>query len=165
MAVLRDSPHRRYNTLTDEWVLVSPHRAKRPWQGQVEKQAGDERPPYDPTCYLCPGNTRAGGARNPAYESTFVFDNDFSAILPDTPAAVEQQALLRAESMPGNCRVICFSPRHDLTLPEMAVADIRRVVDVWAEQILDLGAKYRWVHGLLESAPARPDLVRGHAAQ
>ncbi len=145
MGVLKDHPHRRHNPLTGEWVLVSPHRALRPWQGQVEKLAGDERPPYDATCYLCPGNTRAGGIRNPVYDSTFVFDNDFSAILPDTPVSIEHRGLLRLESVPGTCRVICFSPRHDLTLPEMAVADIRRVVDVWAEQVTDLGSRYRWV--------------------
>lgn len=141
-----DHPHRRYNPLTDEWVLVSPHRTKRPWQGQVERPPQEIRPPYDPHCYLCPGNSRAGGLQNPQYENTFVFTNDFSALLPDTPpASLAAQALLRAESEPGTCRVICFSPRHDLTLPEMALADIRRVVDVWAEQITELGRQYRWV--------------------
>ncbi len=145
MGVLKDHPHRRHNPLTGEWVLVSPHRSLRPWQGQVEKIPDDLRPRHDPTCYLCPGNKRAGGIENPQYENTFVFDNDFAAILPDTPVSIEQRALLRLESVPGACRVICFSPRHDLTLPEMAVHDIRRVVDVWAEQLLDLGAKYRWV--------------------
>ena len=145
MGVLKDHPHRRHNPLTGEWVLVSPQRALRPWQGQVEKLPTEERPRYDPTCYLCPGNTRAGGVHNPAYDSTFVFDNDFSAILPDTPVSLEHRGLLRLESVPGTCRVICFSPRHDLTLPEMAVPDIRRVVDVWAEQVSELGARYRWV--------------------
>ncbi|GAB4533881.1 MAG: galactose-1-phosphate uridylyltransferase [Anaerolineae bacterium] len=139
-------PHRRHNPLTGEWVLVSPHRTRRPWQGQVERAPQETRPAYDPDCYLCPGNERAGGRRNPNYESTFVFTNDFSALLPDTPPAPpDAHALLRLESEPGTCRVICFTPRHDLTLPEMPVADIRRVVDVWAGQVAELGERYRWV--------------------
>jgi UDPglucose--hexose-1-phosphate uridylyltransferase len=141
-----EHPHRRYNALTGDWVLVSPHRTKRPWQGQVERPPQETRPAYDPTCYLCPRNERAGGKRNPDYASTFVFTNDFSALLPDTPAApAAGNALLQAESEQGECRVICFSPRHDLTLPEMPVEDIRRVVDVWAEQTAELGQRYRWV--------------------
>jgi len=139
-------PHRRYNPLTDEWVLVSPHRTDRPWQGRVERPAQKSRPKYDPDCYLCPGNRRAGGARNPEYTRTYVFSNDFAALLPDTPeAAVESHPLLRAVTEPGICCVVCFSPRHDLTLPEMSVAGIRQVVDVWAAQIAELGARYRWV--------------------
>ncbi len=141
-----DHPHRRYNALTGEYVLVSPHRAKRPWQGQVEKTPQETRPQYEPTCYLCPGNTRMGGNVNPTYEHTYVFPNDFSAILPDTPEAEESaHPLLKLESVKGICKVICFSPRHDLTLPEMAVPDIRRVVDTWADLIIDLGRTYRWV--------------------
>jgi UDPglucose--hexose-1-phosphate uridylyltransferase len=140
-----EHPHRRCNPLTGEWVLVSPHRTQRPWQGQVEKAPPEERPAYDPECYLCPGNERAGGVRNPNYDSTFVFTNDFAALLPDTPPAHSDQPLLRFESQPGTCRVVCFSPRHDLTLPEMAPADIRRVVDVWAEQVVELGQRFRWV--------------------
>jgi UDPglucose--hexose-1-phosphate uridylyltransferase len=138
-------PHRRLNPLTGEWILVSPHRTQRPWLGQVEKRPADERPQHDPACYLCPGNTRAGGVINPAYEHTFVFDNDFSSVLPDTMEAQYQDSMMRAESMPGACRVVCFSPRHDLTLPEMDRPDIRRVVDVWAAQISELGQTYRWV--------------------
>lgn len=142
-----EHPHRRYNPLTGEWILVSPHRTKRPWQGQVEKAPPDTRPAHDPKCYLCPGNERAGGLRNPSYDSTFVFTNDFAALLPDTPSHFGENGsgLLRAESEQGTCRVICFSPRHDLTLPEMAGADIRHVVDVWADQVTELGQTYRWV--------------------
>ncbi len=140
-----EHPHQRLNPLTGEWVLVSPHRTKRPWQGQVEKLPPDNRPAYDPKCYLCPGNERAGGAQTPPYTSTFVFTNDFASLLPDTPDAEVSDPLLTASSARGTCRVICFSPRHDLTLPEMALPDIRRVVDVWAEQITDLGQTYRWV--------------------
>jgi UDPglucose--hexose-1-phosphate uridylyltransferase len=140
-----EHPHRRHNPLTGEWVLVSPHRTQRPWQGQVEKAPPEERPAYDPDCYLCPGNERAGGVRNPYYDSTFVFTNDFAALLLDTPPAHSDQPLLRFESQPGTCRVVCFSPRHDLTLPEMAPADIRHVVDVWAEQVVELGQRFRWV--------------------
>lgn len=141
-----EHPHRRYNALTGDWVLISPHRTKRPWQGQVERPPQETRPAYDPTCYLCPGNERAGGLRNPAYDTTFVFTNDFAALLPDTPdAPASSHPLLQADSESGACRVICFSPRHDLTLPLMPVADVRRVVDVWAGQITELGQRYRWV--------------------
>lgn len=134
-------PHRRYNPLTNEWILVSPQRSERPWLGQVEKRPPEAQPSYDPECYLCPGNVRANGERNPLYASTFVFDNDFPALLPDTPPAkLDEKGLLRAASERGVCRVICFSPLHDLTLPEMSLPDIRRVVDVWAEQTAALGA-------------------------
>ncbi len=140
-----EHPHRRQNPLTGDWVLVSPHRTKRPWLGQVEKPPPDERPGYDPGCYLCPDNERAGGARNPQYDATFVFTNDFAALLDDAPQFQGDHPLLRQESEQGTCRVVCFSPRHDLTLPEMAEADIRRVVNVWADQVSELGLKYRWV--------------------
>jgi UDPglucose--hexose-1-phosphate uridylyltransferase len=146
MFSLSDHPHRRYNPLADEWVLVSPHRTKRPWQGQVESRAPEQRPAYDPQCYLCPGNERAGGVANPAYQSTFVFTNDYAALLSDTPAGAFEQhtpdgaALLRAVSERGTSRVVCFSPRHDLTMAEMEVAALREVVDVWAEQYNELGA-------------------------
>ncbi len=139
-------PHRRYNPLTAEWVQISPHRTQRPWRGQTEKPPPETRPRYDSACYLCPGNTRAGGVLNPVYKNTFVFDNDFAAILPDTPESPSTSLpLLQFRSVKGACRVICFSPRHDLTLPEMGIEDIRMVVDVWANQTADLGAKYQWV--------------------
>ncbi len=140
---LSDHPHRRYNPLTGEWILVSPHRAKRPWQGQQEKSQQEKRPEYDPKCYLCPGNERAGGAaKNPDYQETFVFTNDFSSLLPDTPDGNFQQGeLFKAESEKGICRVICFSPRHDLTIPEMAVKDIKKVVDLWQKEYQELGDK------------------------
>lgn len=138
---LTDHPHRRYNSLTGEWILVSPHRAKRPWQGKIENAPMEKRLQYDPECYLCPGNQRAGGQRNPLYESTFVFDNDFSALKPEVgeEAHFNNGELLIARSEPGICRVVCFSPLHDLTLAEMAVADIRRVVDVWTDEYRVLG--------------------------
>ncbi len=134
--------HRRYNPLTGEWVLVSPHRTKRPWLGQVEKSPPEDRPQHDPNCYLCPGNERAGGNVNPDYKQTFVFDNDFAALLPDGPhEAPDQGPFFRVQPETGICRVICFSPRHDLTLPEMPVHEIRRVIDVWCEQVVELGAR------------------------
>lgn len=141
-----EHPHRRYNPLTGEYVLVSPHRMKRPWQGQVEKVVEEKRPFHDPTCYLCPSNKRSSGEINPDYDSTYVFTNDFAALMPETPTAeATKNGLLQTESVRGTCRVICFSPRHDLSLPEMAVSEIRQVVDVWAEQTAVLGQTYRWV--------------------
>src|SRR5438874_9115588 len=132
MLQLDQVPHRRFNPLTREWVLVSPHRTQRPWQGQIEKDATGTQPDYDPECYLCPGNSRAGGARNPNYTSTFVFDNDFAALKPDTPRdRFEREELLIAESEPGICRVLCFSPRHNLTIAGMDPDDLRKVVDAW----------------------------------
>ncbi len=141
-----DHPHRRFNPLTGQWILVSPHRAKRPWQGQVEKIAPDIRPSHDPECYLCAGNKRINGEQNPQYEGTFVFTNDFAALMADTPESPEStDPLFQCESARGTSRVICFSPDHSKTLPEMTVPAIRQVVDTWCEQITELSKKYRWV--------------------
>ena len=138
---LSNQPHRRLNILTGEWVLVSPHRTQRPWQGQVERRAGEERPRYDPGCYLCPGNERAGGERNPDYRETYVFNNDFAALRPDADGGeVNVGGMLHAESEAGLCRVICFSPRHDLSLPELEPAEVRRVVDLWVREYEELGS-------------------------
>jgi UDPglucose--hexose-1-phosphate uridylyltransferase len=138
-------PHRRYNPLLDEWVVCSPHRLKRPWQGQVEATSEAVLPAYDPTCYLCPGNVRANGAQNPAYANTFAFDNDFAALLPDEEAIDgTPDDLFRVERQRGLCRVMCFSPRHDVTLARMSRPEIRAVVDTWTDELASLGA-HDWV--------------------
>jgi UDPglucose--hexose-1-phosphate uridylyltransferase len=136
------TPHRRYNPLTNEWVLVSPHRVQRPWQGQFEKAPPENLLSYDPNCYLCPGNARVGGKRNPQYESTFVFDNDFQALLlPESPPVALQadSSIFKALPESGLCRVVCFSPRHDLTLPELSQAEAEAVLRTWSDQTRDLG--------------------------
>jgi UDPglucose--hexose-1-phosphate uridylyltransferase len=138
---LTEDPHRRLNALTNEWVLVSPHRTTRPWQGEVAQLPTASEPTYDPTCYLCPGNARAGGIRNPKYATTFVFENDFAALKPQTAHArldIDNKGLLVAEAEPGICRVICFSPRHDLTLATMSRDEIELVVHTWVEQFREL---------------------------
>jgi UDPglucose--hexose-1-phosphate uridylyltransferase len=150
---LQSVPHRRLNPLTGEWVLVSPHRTQRPWQGRLEKLSIEQPPEYDPGCYLCPGNERAGGARNPHYSTVFVFDNDYPALLPEIPDNVvgrsggqsddqsdDQSGLIASHSEHGICRVVCFSPRHDLTIARMNLNEIRQVVDIWVEQYRSLRA-------------------------
>jgi UDPglucose--hexose-1-phosphate uridylyltransferase len=140
-SVFRESPHRRFNPLTNEWVLVSPHRTQRPWQGAVESVPQAHRPHYDPSCYLCPGNQRANGARNPKFHSTFVFENDFAALKKEVPSArvdVDGRGLLVAETETGICRVMCFSPRHDLTLATMETGEIESVIREWSAQTQEL---------------------------
>src|SRR5262249_26335977 len=139
-----DQPHRRYNPLSDEWLLVSAGRTRRPWLGREEQRPPEHLPSYDPACYLCPGNVRASGARNPDYASTYVFTNDFPALQPNGSTDRMADGLLMAEGAQGTCRVVCFSPRHDLTLAQMRLADVRRVVDVWAAESAALGERYRW---------------------
>lgn len=138
-----NSPHRRFNPLSRQWVLVSPQRATRPWLGQVEKNSSTQLPDYDPECYLCPGNSRAEGALNPSYTDVFVFDNDFPALL---PKAINQNLnsthpLLQMALENGYCRVVCFSPRHDLTLPELTQAQVESIIDVWARESRRLAAR------------------------
>jgi UDPglucose--hexose-1-phosphate uridylyltransferase len=149
--LLADEPHRRLNQLTGEWVLVSPQRMKRPWQGQVEQLVEDHRPTYDPACYLCPGNERAGGLRNPPYRGVWTFDNDFAALRPSNiasgvaptvaPEGASGDSLLVARAESGVCRVICFSPRHDLSLPSLSHSEITDIVELWTAQYLELGAR------------------------
>lgn len=132
--------HKRLNLLTGEWVLVSPHRTKRPWQGKVEDLAKDSMPQYDPKCYLCPGNERLGGFKNPNYTETFTFVNDFSALIPDVPEGkINDNDLLIAQSERGICKVICFSPRHDLTLSRMENSAIVNVINLWIQETKELG--------------------------
>jgi UDPglucose--hexose-1-phosphate uridylyltransferase len=138
-------PHRRFNPLTREWVLVSPQRTQRPWQGKVETKSEPAALHYDPGCYLCPGNARSGGLRNPEYKTTFAFDNDFPALLPEVrerPAPAS--GLLVREPVAGTCRVVCFSPRHDLTIARMSQEELRGVVDAWTEEMQSL-EKLAWV--------------------
>lgn len=139
MINLKEQSHRRFNPLTGEWILVSPHRTQRPWQGQVEATTAPAQIHHDPACYLCPGNARAGGVTNPPYTSTFVFENDYAALRPDVPeGALDVDGLLVARSEKGICKVVCFSPDHSLTVSRMSVPDLSKVVDVWVEQYLDL---------------------------
>lgn len=143
--MIRDAPHRRYNALTGEWVLVSAGRTDRPWQGSTEGPPAAARPPYDPQCYLCPGNERAGGVVNPDYRETFVFTNDFAALRPEVEDSRMADGLLVAESQAGTCRVLCYSPRHDVDMASMEPTEIRRVVDLWSAQTEELAVDYRWV--------------------
>jgi UDPglucose--hexose-1-phosphate uridylyltransferase len=136
---VNEHAHRRKNILTNEWVLVSPHRSKRPWQGKVEATAVAITNTYDAACYLCPGNTRSDGSVNPNYSKPFAFTNDFSALLINTPSGIiNDNNLLVAESENGICRVICFSGNHSLTLPKMSVAEIEDVITLWQEEFITL---------------------------
>ena len=137
---LNSNPHRRYNILTGEWILVSPHRTKRPWQGKIEKIDLIKRPAYDESCYLCPGNTRSNGDVNPNYTKPYSFLNDFSALLEDVPVNFFTDGLLKAESESGICKVICFSPNHSLTLPVMTIEEIEEVISLWQKEYKELGA-------------------------
>lgn len=137
---LNVNPHRRYNILTDEWVLVSPHRTKRPWQGKTDKSMAVKKKTYDENCYLCPTNKRASGDVNPNYKGTFSFNNDFAALLPDTEDLTFTDGLLKANTESGICRVLCFSPDHSLTLPLMSIEDIHQVIKLWQEEYKILGA-------------------------
>jgi UDPglucose--hexose-1-phosphate uridylyltransferase len=136
--------HRRYNPLLDEWVLVSPHRSLRPWQGHEADAAQDYRPEYDPGCYLCPGNRRAGGDQNPDYEDVFVFNNDFPALLANKPTGVSSQSspLLRVMPETGLCRVVCYSPRHDLCLSRMTHSSVNKVVSAWQTEYAGLCGRH-----------------------
>src|SRR5258708_349036 len=147
-SLLQEVPHRRFNPLTRDWVLVSPHRTKRPWHGRVEKPAAANLPAYDPTCYLCPGNERADGASNPKYTSTFVFDNDFAALLPDAPSFdVDDGGLLVARTEKGICRGMCFSPRHDLKIPRMPLLAVCEVIGEWSGEFRGMGGLECVLHG------------------
>jgi UDPglucose--hexose-1-phosphate uridylyltransferase len=139
-------PHRRWNPLRQAWVLVSPHRTQRPWQGEVGQKSAPSAVTYDPECYLCPGNKRAGGAVNPQYDSIFTFVNDYAALMPELPAEQDQpsSSLLVAEGARGLCKVLCFHPDHSLTLARMTRDEIRRVVDAWSKECAELGAT-EWI--------------------
>lgn len=133
-------PHRRYNVLEDTWVKVSPHRNLRPWQGQVEKTADENKPKHDPNCYLCPGNSRSNGDKNPNYTETYAFVNDFSALLANSPTTSYQDGLLKAEGESGICKVICFSPRHDLSVAQMSLAEVNNITKLWKKEYMELAS-------------------------
>jgi len=142
---ITEHPHRRLNILTGEWVLVSPHRSKRPWLGKVEAVAVNNRPVYDPACYLCPTNTRVDGSVNPDYKGAYSFVNDHAALLPETPQGeVNIDNLFQAKSQRGICKVVCFSPKHNETLSELSVSEIKEVIDLWQNEFAEI-AKNDWI--------------------
>jgi len=143
--VLADEPHRRYNPLRDEWLLISPHRAKRPWQGKEDAPDMGARPSYDDGCYLCPGNKRVTGEINPDYDGIFVFQNDFAALLNDTPDPDDSDPLFRAAGARGEARVVCFSPDHSKTIAEFSAEEMVRVIDCWCDQAAELGQRFKYV--------------------
>jgi UDPglucose--hexose-1-phosphate uridylyltransferase len=139
-SMIQQFSHRRYNILTGEWILVAPHRTKRPWQGHEETKASKNTVEHDPACYLCPGNTRANGTVNPDYRSTYTFINDFSAMNPDIPDfSMDESSLITARSEKGICKVVCFSPKHNLTLAEMEIPDLETVIKTWQSEYKTLG--------------------------
>lgn len=141
-----EHPHRRYNPLIGEWLLVSPQRTQRPWQGKKEEIVKGTNLPYDPGCYLCPGNLRANGEKNPAYSGTYIFRNDFAALTPDTPEiATKPHPLFRTRAVRGTCRVICYSPDHNKTMSQLNSGQILAIVNAWTEELLVLGKTYTWV--------------------
>ncbi len=140
-----EHPHRRYNPLTSEWILLSPHRAKRPWQGQVETLDEMPKPSYDENCFLCAGNERVSGEVNPSYKGTFVFQNDFAALKPNGPAMKSNDPLFTMQTEQGESRVICFSPDHSKTIPELEIDEIALIISAWQEQSAELGRVYPWV--------------------
>ena len=140
-----DQPHRRQNALTGDWVLVSPRRTMRPWQGEKHYSESGNIPSYDPECYLCPGNNRASGNQNPDYNGPYIFQNDFPSLLPETEFIEKETPLFKSQSVSGNCRVLCFSERHDLSLPELELSSIEKVVQFWVDEYKELAEKYRWV--------------------
>ncbi len=136
---LENNSHRRYNILTGEWILVSPHRTKRPWLGQQDEVLARKKESYDKNCYLCPGNKRANGDINPHYTNTFIFENDFAALEKNTPNFKVDNGLLKAESETGICEVICFSPDHSKTLPDLSIKEIEQVISIWQQEYKRLG--------------------------
>ncbi len=139
-----DRPHRRRNLLTGDWVLVSPHRTSRPWQGH-EGDTAPALPRHDPNCYLCPGNERAGGVVNPDYDGVYIFDNDFPALLDETIDDAGDDPLFVVSPVRGRCQVICYGPRHDQPLHHMPHEDMVTVMNAWIEQSETLGKQYEWV--------------------
>lgn len=146
---MNEQPHRRLNILTGEWILVSPHRTKRPWQGKMETVQNDQLPSYDENCYLCPGNTRAGGVKNDEYTKPHAFVNDFSALLSDIPNEHYKEGLLEGKSEAGICKVMCFSPDHSKTLPVMSTNEITDVISLWQQEYQDLGARKEINHVMI----------------